>query len=321
MIEFTNATKLYKTVIGINDLNLNLGPGTYGLLGPNGSGKTTLINLILGQLRPSIGTVRLFGENPWRKSQLLRRVGLCPAVEMTYPRVSGLEWVTYMVQLHGFGYTESVQRAKTALDTVKMTYAMDRPMRNYSLGMRQRAKIAQAIAHEPELLILDEPFNGLDPVGRFEMSQLLRTWAGQGKSLILASHVLHEVEAINPSFLLISGGRLLASGSPQEVRAILADSPYSPYTLTIRTSDLNHARRLASLMLQKFDIESVEITPDACIIVSTRSASQVFDRLPTLLLENKISVTEISSQDDSLQTLFSMLMKIHRGETNRGFSS
>jgi len=221
MIELTNTTKLYQTVIGVNDLSLSLGPGTYGLLGPNGSGKTTLINLILGQLRPTIGTVRLFGENPWRRSGLLRRVGLCPAIEMTYPRVSGLEWVTYMVQLHGFGYSESVRRAKLALETVKLTYAMERPMRNYSLGMRQRAKLAQAIAHEPELLILDEPFNGLDPVGRYEMSELLKSWAEKGRSLILASHILHEVEAVNPSFLLISGGRLLASGSPQEVRIVI----------------------------------------------------------------------------------------------------
>ena len=318
MIQLINTTKLYKTVIGINDLSLNLGPGTYGLLGPNGSGKTTLINLILGQLQPTIGTVRLFGENPWRKSELLRRVGLCPAVEMTYPRVSGLEWVTYMVQLHGFRYAESVQRAKKALETVKLSYAMDRPMRNYSLGMRQRAKLAQAIAHEPELLILDEPFNGLDPVGRFEMSELLKSWAGQGRSLILASHILHEVEAVNPSFLLISGGRLLASGSPQEVRSILADSPY---TLTLRTSEPNQAKQLASLMVQQFDIESIEFKTDDCFIVSTRTASEVFDRLPELLEENQISVSEMSSQDDSLQTLFSTLMKMHRGEMNRGVSS
>ena len=288
------------------------------MLGPNGSGKTTLINLILGQLRPTIGTVRLFGENPWRKSGLLRRVGLCPAIEMTYPRVSGLEWVTYMVQLHGFGYSESVRKAKSALETVKLTYAMERPMRNYSLGMRQRAKLAQAIAHDPELLILDEPFNGLDPVGRYEMSELLKSWAQQGRSLILASHILHEVEAVNPSFLLISGGRLLASGSPQEVRSILADSPY---TLTIRTSGPTDAKRLASLVVERFDIESINFNSDDSFVVSTRTASEVFNTLPELLKEHQISVTEMSSEDDSLKTLFSTLMKMHRGEMNRGFSS
>ncbi len=318
MIELKNTTKLYKTVIGINDLNLSLGPGTYGLLGPNGSGKTTLINLILGQLRPTIGSVRLFGENPWRKSELLHRVGLCPAVEMSYPRVSGLQWVTYMVQLHGFGYSESVRKAKKALETVKLSHAMNRPMRNYSLGMRQRAKLAQAIAHEPELLILDEPFNGLDPVGRYDMSELLKAWAEQGRSLILASHILHEVEAVNPLFLLISGGRLLASGSPQEVRSILPDSPY---TLTIRTAEPDQAKRLAGLMIGQFEIESIEFKSNNCFIFSTPTASKIFSRLPELLKENEISITEMSSEDDSLKTLFSTLVKMHRGEMNRGVSS
>ncbi len=257
MIEIESATKLYKSVIGVNDITLSLPPGTYGLLGPNGSGKTTLINLILGQLKPTLGSVRLFGENPWQRSGLLSRVGLCPAMEVTYPRVTSLEWVTYLVQLHGFSFSESEQRAKEALETVKLTYAMNRPMRDYSLGMRQRAKIAQAIAHNPELLILDEPFNGLDPVGRFEMTEYLRRWAADGKSLILASHILHEVEAVQPSFLLISGGRLLASGSPTEVREILADTPY---TLHIQTSN---SKRLAGLLIEKCDVESVQFEDDS----------------------------------------------------------
>lgn len=315
MIELQHVTKLYKTVIGVNDINLELGVGTYGLLGPNGSGKTTLINLILGQLSPTIGTVKLFGENPWRRSGLLRRVGLCPAMEVTYPRVTGLEWVTYMVQLHGFGFDEATKKAKSALEIVKLTYAMNRPMRNYSLGMRQRAKIAQAIAHEPDLLILDEPFNGLDPVGRYEMSTLLKSWGKEGKSLILASHILHEVEAVNPSFLLISGGRLLASGSPEEVRSILADAPY---TLKIRSSN---SKRLASLLFEYFEIESLTFEDDDSFQVSTRSANKLFTELPALLSENGISVLEMSSSDDSLKTLFSMLMKMHRGElSQRGAS-
>lgn len=312
MIELQNVTKLYGTVIGVNDVTLTLKPGTYGLLGPNGSGKTTLINLILGQLQPTIGSVKLFGNDPWQKSHLLRRVGLCPAMEVTYPRVTGLDWVTYMVQLHGFDYKTAHESAKVALDRVKLTYAMDRPMRNYSLGMRQRAKIAQAIAHEPELLILDEPFNGLDPVGRFEMSEFLKEWAEQGRSLILASHILHEVEAVNPSFLLISGGRLLASGSPEEVRMILADSPY---TLNITCSA---PKKLASLLIEACDIESVEFSGNDSFLIATKTASQVFNLLPSLLEEHRIEVTEIRSSDDSLKTLFSTLMKLHRGEMNQG---
>ncbi len=236
-------------------------------------------------------------------------------MEVTYPRVTGLEWVTFMVQLHGFNTTESEQRAKQALETVKLTHAMKRPMRDYSLGMRQRAKIAQAIAHEPELLILDEPFNGLDPVGRFEMTAFLRDWAKRGKSLILASHILHEVEAVHPSFLLISGGRLLASGSPQEVQEILADTPF---TLHIRCTD---AKRLARLLIDACDVEAIEFTSSEQFSITTQSAAQVYQVMPTLVQENGLAVYEMKSSDDSLKTLFSTLMKIHRGEWNRGVAS
>ena len=225
MIELDHVTKLYKTVIGVNDISLSLEPGTYGLLGPNGSGKTTLINLIIGQLKPTIGSVRLFGQNPWSSDQLLRQVGLCPSVEVNYPSVTGYEWVKFLVQLEGFTSSDAGELAIKALQQVKLEHAMHRPMRHYSLGMRQRAKIAQAIAHDPQLLILDEPFNGLDPIARQDVKEFLRLWREQGKSLILASHILHDVEAVNPSFLLISGGRLLASGSPEDVISILSHTP------------------------------------------------------------------------------------------------
>jgi ABC-2 type transport system ATP-binding protein len=313
MIELQQATKLYHTVIGVNDITIKLEPGTYGLLGPNGSGKTTLINLILGQIKPTIGSVRLFGQNPWRRSALLRRIGLCPASELNSPGTTALEWVAYLTQLHGFGYADSIQRAKQALERVKISAAMNRPMREYSLGMRQRAKIAQAIAHDPDLLILDEPFNGLDPVGRFEMTDFLRSWCQEGKSLILASHILYEVESVQPSFLLISGGRLLASGSPGEVRRILADSPY---TLNFSTDD---PKRLARLLIEHFEIDSILFNGPRQLTVETRSAAELYRQLPGLIIAEDIRLTEVSSSDESLKTLFSTLMRIHRGEShNRG---
>lgn len=311
MIELTEVTKLYKTVIGINEVTLKIEPGTYGLLGPNGSGKTTLINLILGQLRPTIGKVRLFGENPWRRSGLLRRVGLCPAHEVAFPRVTGREWVRFLTKMQGFSSAAAEKRAVETLELVKMTHAMDRPMRGYSLGMRQRTKLAQAIAHEPDLLILDEPFSGLDPVGRFEMTNFLKEWAQKGKSLILASHILHEVEAVNPSFLLISDGRLLASGSPEEVQEILSDSPA---TVQLRADRLDE---LASLLFLNCPIEEIKREDDR-LIVSTKSAMQLRQVLLNVMQENGIQISEMSSTDDSLKTLFSTLMQIHRGETQKG---
>ena len=308
MIQLENVSKLYKTVIGVNEINVELGEGVYGLLGPNGSGKTTLINLILGQLKPTLGQVRLFGQNPWRQSQLLRRVGLCPSLEVNYPLVTGLDWVTYMVELHGFNFVAAKRLAKDALEAVKLTDAMNRPMRNYSLGMRQRAKIAQAIAHNPDLLILDEPFSGLDPVGRHEMSQYLNKWATKGKSLILASHILHEVEAVKPSFLLISGGRLLASGSPAEVRNILTSAPSR---LAIRSSD---SKQLASQLIDVCQIDSLEFAQDNQLIITTRQSRTALETITRLAASGQLEVSEISSTDDSLKTLFSTLMKIHRGE-------
>jgi ABC-2 type transport system ATP-binding protein len=312
MIELRNATKLYQNVIGINDMSLSLSPGTYGLLGPNGSGKTTLINLILGQLKPTLGQVRLFGKDPWRRSHLLRRVGLCPSTDIYYPRITGREWVTYLTRMHGIGSRTAEKNAIDAMEQVRMTAFMDRPIQTYSLGMRQRTKIAQAIAHEPELLILDEPFNGLDPVGRHEMVDFVRNWTTSGKSVILASHVLHEIEAVHPSFLLISGGRLLASGSPEEVHRILADSPF---TLEVRC---DNPTDLARLLIERCEIESIDFDDDGqTMVVTTRSASNVYESLPSLIREAGVEVFEMNSTDDSLKSLFATLMKIHRGEMKR----
>ncbi len=217
MISLQHVSKTYRTVIGVNDLDIELAPGAYGLVGPNGSGKTTLINLLTGGFKPSIGKVRLFDEDPWLRRSVLKRVGLCPASDVLYPNVTGLQWVEYLTILSGFSRSDATRRARQSLERVGMAEFMDRTMGSYSLGMRQRTKLAQAIAHDPELLILDEPFNGVDPIGRFEIGRLLRDWKSQGRSLILASHILHEVEAVTDAFLLIHGGRLLASGKASEI--------------------------------------------------------------------------------------------------------
>jgi ABC-2 type transport system ATP-binding protein len=309
MIKFEAVTKFYKTVIGVNEINLSLKPGAYGLLGPNGSGKTTLINLLIGQLKPTLGIVRLFDCDPWSNDSVLRRIGICPTVEPLYPMIGALEWVQYLVSLHGFSRTQSRQRAEQALELVGMTGAMKRPMTTYSLGMRQRTKVAQAIAHDPELLILDEPFNGLDPVARHDMIRYLRLWIQQGKSVILASHVLHEVEAIEPSFLLISNGRLLASGDRREVRSILDSSPNS---VEIRCND---ARALAAELVTKDFVDSIKVSPDGDgISVIANTSKPLFDYLLEATKRLDIRIDELHSSDESMRDLFATLMKIHRGQ-------
>ena len=196
MIDLQHVTRLYGSVIGVNDMTLSLERGAYGLIGPNGSGKSTLLNLITGQLRPTLGTVRVFGARPFNNVDLFRRIGVCPEHEVLYTNVTGLDWVRYLLELHGFDRRAALARAERALDEVGMATAMRRQMGGYSRGMRQRTKLAQALAHDPELLVLDEPLSGLDPVARMRMTELLRRWVAGGKGLLFASHMLHEVEAI-----------------------------------------------------------------------------------------------------------------------------
>jgi ABC-2 type transport system ATP-binding protein len=309
MIELQSVTKLYGTVIGVNDITLQLHDGVYGLLGPNGSGKTTLINLIMGQIQPTIGSVQLFGSDPWRRDFLLREVGLCPAYEISVPNVTGIEWVTYLTRLHGFGAAESRKRAVDALTFLAMDHAMNRAMREYSLGMRQRIKLAQAISHDPRLLILDEPFNGLDPIARHEMIEFLREWGRKGKSLILASHILHEVQAIQPSFLLISGGRLLASGSSDEVRSLLADSPNQ---FVIRC---HSPRNLAANLVQHESVSQVRVDEKTGLIeVSSNSPARLLEDLPGMSIGLGNPITEFHTTEEPLKELFSSLMRFHRGE-------
>lgn len=307
MIELRNVTKLYGKVIGVNDFTLTLEPGAYGLLGPNGSGKSTLLNLITGQLRPTLGTVLVLGEPPRNNPELFRRLGYCPGSEGLYAGVSGFDWVRYLQQLQGMTSHEAGEAAEKALGLVGMTQAMHRPISSYSRGMRQRTKLAQAIAHDPDFLILDEPFNGLDPVGRHELTTVLHHWIRQGKSLLFASHLLHEIESLTQSFLLICGGRLLASGTAQDVHDMMVGLPNE---VALRTSD-PHA--LAAPLLREHVADSVQIK-DGFLTVATPQPGRLFEQLPGWLKASGLEVSEMHSADDSLQELFNSLMKLHRGE-------
>ena len=308
MIDLQGLTKLYGTVIGVNDISMSLPPGGYGLLGPNGSGKSTLLNLITGQLTPTIGSVRVFGESPYNNTKLFRRLGYCPGSEGLYANVSSLDWVSYLTQLHGFSSQEARQRAIKNLEIVGLKDAMKSPIATYSRGMRQRTKLAQALAHEPDFLILDEPFNGLDPVGRHEMTEILRDWLELGKSLLLASHILHEVEAITNSFLLICGGRLLASGTSEEVNALMVDVPNEVVV------DCNQPRAVGEALARLPDTVSVTYKSSERVAVSTNSAGQLYNVLTELGAQSGIEINRVKSTDESLQTLFNSLMRIHRGE-------
>lgn len=309
MIEYHHVSKLYGNVIGVNDIEMKLPEGAYGLVGPNGSGKTTFINLLTGQLRPTLGSVRVFGKNPWRRKAILRRIGLCPATDVLYPNVSALDWVRYQVRLHGFSNKQSDELARIALEHVRMTESMNRQMGTYSLGMRQRTKIAQAIAHNPELLILDEPYNGLDPVGRHQMTDLLKTWAGEGRSLLFASHVLHEIEAVTSSFLLIHGGRLLASGTADEINGILATTPQE---VSLFGADV---ARLVPRFADADWIDSLHLVDSKNELrLALREPAKLYEQLATWISQDSLRIERMQSTNTDLTSLFDLLLQHHRGE-------
>ena len=309
MIELQSLTKMYGRVIGVNDVTLTLEPGAYGLLGPNGSGKTTLLNLLTGQLRPTIGDVRVLGQNPLNNSTLHSQIGYCPGSEGLYSNVSGFQWVQYLVQMYGYSRNASEEMAADALALVGMTESMHRSIAQYSRGMRQRVKLAQGIAHNPELLILDEPFNGLDPVGRHDLMNVLRDWITLGKSLVIASHVLYEIEAITKSFLLINNGRLLASGVADDVHEMMDDTPTE---VRIRC---NLPRKLGQSLLGESFVERIGLeADDRTMVVSTRSHSRLFSRISDLARTSEIEIQEMRTDEESLQAVFNALMRIHRGE-------
>ena len=308
LIELNSITRLYGTVIGINDITLSLPPGAYGLLGPNGAGKSTLLNLMTGQLSPTLGTVQVLGHAPRNNPKYLSRIGYLPGSEGLYSNVSAIDWVSYLVELQGFGRRGARTIASESLERVGMTEHMHRNIAEYSRGMRQRTRLAQAIAHRPEFLILDEPFNGLDPIARHQMTELLCRWIEEGHSLILASHVLHEIESITRSFLLVCGGRLLASGSIEDIDELLADVPSE---MRIRTGT---PHELASVLMQEELVDRAEIGEDGAVVVATRTAVRVYQFLTDSAAAGRFEVTEIHASDESLQGVFDSLMKLHRGE-------
>lgn len=308
LVELTNATRLYGTVIGVNDITLQLPPGAYGLLGPNGAGKSTLLNLLTGQLRPTLGEVRVLGVNPRNSRKCLAHIGYLPGSEGMYADVSAIDWVTYLTELHGHARAEARQLAELALKRVDLIQHMHRPIANFSRGMRQRTRLAQAIAHQPEFLILDEPFSGLDPIARHEITQFLRNWIADDHSLILASHVLHEIESITRSFLLISGGRLLASGSADDIHEMLADVPSEMRLAT------QQPRQLAAHLLQHELADTVHVHDSVQLSVTSNQPLKLFEFLRAEAASGNIVISEMHSADDSLQEVFNSLMRIHRGE-------
>jgi ABC-2 type transport system ATP-binding protein len=297
-----HVSKWYGQVIGLNDVSVSIPPGVTGLLGPNGAGKSTLMKLITGQLRPSKGRVTVLGEPIWRNPRLFFRIGFCPEQDSFYDRMTGLEWVMALVRLNGLDEKAAEEAARNALGTVELVDAANKKIGAYSKGMRQRVKLAQAIVHDPELLILDEPLSGMDPLARRKTIRLIRDFARQGKSVLVSSHILHEIEAMTSNILLINNGRILAEGDVHQIRELIDGHPH---TVFVKAAD---PRAIAREFLAHDDVLSLRFESGA-VVVETARPDVFYARLTEMAAGDGVEITEVTSPDDNLQAVFQYLVK------------
>jgi ABC-2 type transport system ATP-binding protein len=304
VVALHGVSKWYGNVIGVNDLTLEIGPGVTGLLGPNGAGKSTLLQLLTGQLRPSRGVVRVLGERPWNNAALNARIGLCPEQDAFYEWMSGWEFVFSLARLGGLPRGEAREATARALEMVGMQEHMHRAIRGYSKGMRQRIKMAQALVHEPEVLFLDEPLGGTDPVARRELIDLIVEQGHQGKSVLVSSHVLYEVETLTQQIVVLNHGRLLAEGNVRQIRDLIDKHPHR---IVLVSDDY---RALAAKLVTFEDVAGVRfVAKDRAVMVETRRPDAFYGRLPAIALEDGTLVEEVYSEDDNLEAVFHYLVK------------
>jgi ABC-2 type transport system ATP-binding protein len=303
VVEMIDLSKWYGQVIGVNDITLNIGSGVTGLLGPNGAGKSTLLKLMVGLLKPSKGSIKVLGESVWNNFGLNRRIGYCPEQDAFYDSMTGLQFVANLARLNGYSRREAEERALDVISIVDLLENKDKRIGAYSKGMRQRIKLAQSLLHRPELLFLDEPLNGMDPIGRRSTIKLVRELGANGKSVIVSSHILYEIEAMTNNVLLINNGRILAEGNVHEIRELIDEHPHNVYI------NCSKPRLLASILVKHEDIASVKLAAeDGVLVIETLKPDDFYSRLPEIILENDIKVENLHSPDDNLQAVFRYLV-------------
>jgi ABC-2 type transport system ATP-binding protein len=303
IVEFDGVSKWYGNVIGLNNLTVRITPGVTGLLGPNGAGKSTLLQLATGLLRPSQGNIRVLGRQAGKNTDLMRHVGLCPEQDAFYDWMTGYDFVRTCARLTGIGRFDAAAKAQKILAVVGMTEHMHRPIRTYSKGMRQRTKLAQALVHEPRVLFLDEPFSGTDPVARRDLMEVIRAMAGSGRTIVVSSHVLYEVEALTPNVILLHRGRLVAEGHVREIRDLIDRHPHRIVIVC------DNYRALAAKLVCWEDVEGVTMLQrKKAVLVQTRRPDAFYARLPALSLEDDTPLRELYSEDDNLEAVFKYLV-------------
>jgi ABC-2 type transport system ATP-binding protein len=299
-VELQNVSRWYGNVVAVNDISLNLTPGVTGLLGPNGAGKTTVLHMMAGFLSPSRGTVTLDGKPTWRNPAVYRQLGLVNEREAVHGFLTAREFVLASAKMHKLA--DPGAAATRALELVEMTDAQDRRIETYSKGMRQRTRVAAALVHNPQVLLLDEPFNGMDPRQRMHMMSLLHSLGDRGHTILFSSHILEEVEQVSGTVQVIVAGRLAASGDYRKIRRLMTNRPH---VFAVQSSD---DRSLAVALIGEKSVSGVEIAHTGLTVRASDYGS--FTRvLPRIALDRGIRLRKLLPSDESLESVFSYLLE------------
>ena len=296
-------TKVYGQVIGLNDVSLAVKGGVTGILGMNGAGKSTLFKLIVGRLKASQGTVRLFGTDPWKNPAPYARVGYVSESEQLYDWMTGLDFVTTLARLFGYTRDEAKERALHVLDFVGLADVANKQIGKYSKGMRQRVKIAHGLVNDPDLIILDEPLAGCDPLARTTVMNVVRELGAMGKTVLVSSHILNEIERITEQIIILHNGRLLALGNLHAIRELLDQHPHR---ILLRTDE---PRKLGTAFLPHRDVYGVRFPKPDELVIETNNLSSVHKALPSICIASGVRVTAIENPDDNLESLLGYLME------------
>jgi ABC-2 type transport system ATP-binding protein len=303
VIRFERVSRFYGEVLGVNGVSLSIPPGVTSLVGPNGSGKTTLMNLMTGLLRPSEGEISVLGVSPGNPEKLCRFVGYCAQFDAFPKGLTGYRFIYAFLRVHGLGSRECEERTRTALELVGLSGAADRPVAAYSKGMRQRVKLAQAIAHDPQVVVLDEPLNGLDPMARAEAIALFRQWGEKGRHVIVSSHILHEVDRISDQVILLSHGYVVAEGQIQGVRSEVKDQPMQ---ILVRC---DRPALLASRLFQQDHVVEASIQGDGRnLLLRTKDADSFYLLLNRVVLDSGLEVESVAPADDDVNSVYQYLI-------------
>jgi ABC-2 type transport system ATP-binding protein len=297
---FDRVSKWYGPVIGVNQVTLELRSGITGLVGANGSGKSTLLRLAAGQMRPDLGSVLVCGNEAWT-ARAKRHLGYCPELDRFYEEMSGRRFVETMARLCGFSRREARRRTAETLELVGMAGRAERRLRSYSRGMRQRIKLAQALVHDPQLLLLDEPLSGIDPIGRRESLELFLKLVERGKCLLVSSHELEELEKLTDHVAIMAHNRIAAVGTLTQIRDLLDNHP-----LSIRLG-CDRNRELAAALLNLADVEGVDLGDDV-LVVRARNPRRFFKQLTALVLEEDFQMHHLETLDDSTHAILGYLL-------------